>query len=323
MVAVIIPIKMTNENKENFRRTLDSLVSQIYTRFITVICEDKESLPTNEIIEKYSNKLTIAHLKNNSDNVGAGVARNLGLDWATAHNIESAVFLDADDLLLPHAMDQLTYELNHNLADVVINTNLFSEDHLYSEAKNHLKVWVTGNIYRLSFLNKFIIRFPYSFKTNEDLAFSLKVLSATSKIFYLKTPHYLVISNKFSTTSIGDSAKDVCGIDYVRAVRDVFDFHIINDLKIDTLLPNIFFCYNYSQSAFLQYRTTNSELINLLTPILTYLKTNKLLTTKTIEQYQDCFHHFFKKDGKLLSYPQNPVQWFSMLGIDFNELGEK
>lgn len=315
MVGIIIPVKLNNENdKEKFQRCLNSLCNQLYSRFITIICEDKDSIDCNDIITKYEKKLHIAFIKNETEYTGAGAARNVGLDWATNHNIESVIFLDADDILLPNGVDQLVYELNHNLANAVLNENLVLHKKVYGIDKTHLNVWITGNIYRLSFLNQYNIRFPTNFKTNEDVAFSLKIKGINEKLFYITTPVYLVCTSDDSTTS-SNGKFSVISIDYIKAIYEAFDFYIKHKLELNILLPNIIACYNFYQQALIFNKYNTIELEQTICPLLLYFINNQLLTKKSILESSNLIRNLFEFENKIYIYPQNFKEWLIDLGF--------
>ena len=317
MTGIIIPIKLKNETDlENFKRCLNSLCNQLYTRFITIICEDKDSIDCNNIITGYEKKLHIAFIKNETEYTGAGAARNVGLDWATNHNIESIIFLDADDILLPNGVDQLVYELNHNLANAVLNENLVLHKKVYGIDKSHFNVWVTGNIYRLSFLNNYNIRFPNHFKTNEDVAFSLKIKGINEKLFYITTPVYLVCTSEESTTS-SNGKFSVISIDYIKAIYEVFDYYIKHNLDLKQITSNIIACYNFYQQALIVNQYSPMELEQIMSPLLLYFINNKLLTKKVILDNNNLIHSLFELDNKVYVYPQNFKEWLIDLGFKY------
>lgn len=310
MVGIIIPIKLTKDNQNLFKQTLDSLMVQTNKKFITIICEDKESEPLDDFLNTYA-ALHIVHLKNETQYIGAGVMRNIGIDYAAAHRIESIIFVDGDDILLPNAVENLSYELSRNLADAVINNNLFMSDHIVQVADRHIKVWVTGNIYRTNFLVTNKIRFPETFRTNEDLAFmGLVNAIKNAKIFYIDTPVYLVIKNKASITSTSVTRYDVYGIDYIKAVRYTYDYYKENNIELDKLVPYILNCYNFCQQAKIFCRFHPMEMRQLMLPMLTELKEKGFLTRLAISQNKDRFNQYFEFEKIIYFYPQRVDEWF-------------
>lgn len=303
MIGVVIPVRLRDEqDSKNFIRTLNSLVQQTEQHFLTIICEDHNSqIPIKKIIEKFKDNLTIVHLtKPTSSPIGAGAARNMGIQWANQHRVEGIIFLDADDILLPHAVDALKYEFNHQLADAIFNKNIVEIDHLYHSAEKHTGIWVTGNIYRTSFLIQNNIFFPENFLTNEDVTFSLIVKEMSKKIFYIDTPVYLVCTNEQSTTSVSDTKKRVVSIDYINAIRVTFDYYIKKQIDIEPLLDNIYLCYNYSQQALILKITTIEELQELLIPMIQYVKSKNYLTKTEILKSRNLFKQYFDFDKQYI-----------------------
>lgn len=103
-----------------------------------------------------------------SQNGGPGTARNRGLKCATAPYI---MFLDADDVLMPHAIQTLTAALRSN-PDYVVGKTLREGANNTFEIVGHEQVtWLHGRVYRKEFLETFSIAFP-ELRMSEDLAFN-------------------------------------------------------------------------------------------------------------------------------------------------------
>lgn len=99
LVSVVIPLY----NAERFiAKTLDSVISQTFPSWEAVVVDDESSDSSPEIVQSYSlldDRIRLIRQKNK----GVGGARNTGLLEARGKYI---VFLDADDLLLPCALEQ-------------------------------------------------------------------------------------------------------------------------------------------------------------------------------------------------------------------------
>lgn len=103
MLSIIIPVY-------NGSKYLAETLSSIDYRDTDIIVVDDESTDnTVEIAKKFTNKVyTIAHS-------GPVVARNTGLNHADS---EFIMFLDADDILVPNAIQNLLTEIEDN--DIII-----------------------------------------------------------------------------------------------------------------------------------------------------------------------------------------------------------
>jgi hypothetical protein len=126
--------------------------------------------------------------------------------------------MDSDDLLYPHAVNRLVYEINHNNADVVSSAiwveKKYSTGNLIT-ANN--KTWLHGKIFRTQYLKENNIEFP-QIRTNEDLAFNLMAIENTKNFYIIKEPLYLFRDESNSITRSGDKSADILSIDYIRAI---------------------------------------------------------------------------------------------------------
>lgn len=103
-----------------------------------------------------------------SQNVGPGEARNRGLKSATAPYV---MFLDSDDVLMPHAIQTLTAALS-GVPDYVVGKTLREGPNNTFEVIGHEQVtWLHGRVYRKAFLDIYSITFP-ELRMSEDLAFN-------------------------------------------------------------------------------------------------------------------------------------------------------
>ena len=109
-ISVIIPLY----NKEkSIRRTIESLQKQTFQSFEIVIVNDGSTDNSVEIVNRIDDdRIRLI----NQDNAGPGAARNTGVKNAQA---EWIVFLDADDELLPDALEYF-YSIIQTHEDVVI-----------------------------------------------------------------------------------------------------------------------------------------------------------------------------------------------------------
>ncbi len=103
LVSVIMPFL----NAERFfRESIESVVSQTYSNWELLLCDDGASDGSTAIAREYASRVpkTIRHLEHpNHENRGASAARNLGLQAARGEYI---AFLDADDVWLPNKLSE-------------------------------------------------------------------------------------------------------------------------------------------------------------------------------------------------------------------------
>lgn len=140
--SVIIPLY----NKEKLiQRTLDSVLSQTYVSFEVVVVNDGSTDSSQTIVE--SNHDSRIRLYNKS-NGGVSSARNYGIEKAQNSWI---VPLDADDIMLPHALQTLAFMIEKYPQERYFSGRTKWGDHCkgayeFSKVKKtkypHLMIWL-------------------------------------------------------------------------------------------------------------------------------------------------------------------------------------
>ena len=244
MLGIVIPVY---KRKDCLREALESLTVQTMKRFYVIVVDDHSPEPLESVIDEFSDKLNIKYIYA-EENGGPGAARQIGLEACYKAGFDLVMFMDSDDLLFPHSVSRLTYEINHSAANVVSSG-------IWVERKNEPgyliqgdnKTWMHGKIYRTQYLKDNNIVFP-PIRTNEDLAFNLSALEATEDKAILEEVLYLFRDEKNSLTRSGENDSLVNGADYINAI-----FYAAKYLKEtiglnDQMLINIMNCYNYYQN---------------------------------------------------------------------------
>lgn len=136
--SVIIPLY----NKEKaIRSTLESVLCQSYPHFEIIVVDDgsTDSGPALVLSMKEGRIRLIRQ-----ENGGPGSARNLGISQA---KYEWVVFLDADDLMLPGALDTFASHLDdHPEADMIVgNFEMEDQDRIWTYHDKPLPPIVTNN----------------------------------------------------------------------------------------------------------------------------------------------------------------------------------
>lgn len=128
-ISVIMPVY----NGELFvQQSIDSLLIQSFQDWELVVVDDGSKDRTPLILEKYKDQRIKVFRQANQGEAGA---RNMGLQQATG---EYVAFLDADDLYLPNALEDLSVYLDsHPQFDVV-----FSDGDIFDE-NEHLLMSLT------------------------------------------------------------------------------------------------------------------------------------------------------------------------------------
>src|SRR5215212_9963596 len=103
LVSVVIPFL----NTENFiQEAIESVVAQTYENWQLFLVDDGSTDDSTRIAQEYTESYPgkIFYLEHpRHQNCGVSASRNLGISYAKG---EYVGFLDADDVWLPHALEQ-------------------------------------------------------------------------------------------------------------------------------------------------------------------------------------------------------------------------
>ena len=99
LISVIIP---TKNRCDLLRESLDSVLAQTYSDWEVIVVDDGSDDGTIEMLESFSDE-RVRFMKRDRMLAGAPVCRNIGAENARG---ELLIFLDSDDLLLPHALSK-------------------------------------------------------------------------------------------------------------------------------------------------------------------------------------------------------------------------
>ena len=102
-VSVIIP---THNRRVFVVQAIESALAQTYRNFEVIVVDDGSDDGTHEAIKAYQDKIRYVYLE---DNGGAARARNIGMMHSRGQYV---AFLDADDLMLPRHLAELTAMVN-------------------------------------------------------------------------------------------------------------------------------------------------------------------------------------------------------------------
>lgn len=107
--SVIIPLY---NRPEEVNELLSSLCEQTVGEFEVIIAEDGSSRKSDEVVEKYRDRLDITYFyKTNS---GPGLSRNACAERA---KYDYLIFFDSDCIIPPHYMETVTQALTENFTD--------------------------------------------------------------------------------------------------------------------------------------------------------------------------------------------------------------
>ena len=203
-VSIIIPIY---NNEENLDDCLKSIVNQTMFEKIEIICvNDGSTDGSQRIIQNYVNTNNNIVLLN-QENMGAGLARNKGIESAQGHYV---MFIDGDDFLAENdSVEKLYNGISDNDLDVccgnmlrLYNGRLVRRFETRRKYSNYRYEGVIDTdkfafpfihflcIYKRDFLLNKELRYPDR-RRGQDVAFCAEVLSKTSKIYHIDYPIYV------------------------------------------------------------------------------------------------------------------------------------
>ena len=175
MISIVIPIY----NKEKYLKDcIDSIIKQTYFNKIEIILindgsnDDSEKI-CNYYCDKYEN---IKYFE--QENQGVSVARNDGMSKATGKYL---FFMDADDCIEEHFIENATLNAESNNSDIVIVSNNAGLRNATLDKIYSLASWQC--FYRTSFLKQHnSIKFIPGLNNGEDSLFTLETLFYTNNI---------------------------------------------------------------------------------------------------------------------------------------------
>lgn len=222
MVNVVIP---TYKARDTLPAALDSLVAQTKKMFIVTISQDGDGEDYSDIIEEYERRGLHIRLIN-GPNGGPGVARQRGLD--AIKMCDYVIFMDADDMLFPNAIDTLYTEAKRTNSDVLSSDFIAEQQHESNRIMEVLKLpvtWCHGKIYRVQYLRENNIHFRDDIRMNEDSYFNLVAINCTDKKMKLQEPTYFW---RYNTNSI---TREGTHLDFFKKAWDLYVFSQVKALQ--------------------------------------------------------------------------------------------
>lgn len=256
MVNIIIP---TYKARATLPAALDSLVAQTKKLFIVTIVQDCDEEDYTDIIEEYRRRGLKLNLIKTPENLGPGGARQTGMDADSM--CDYFMFLDADDLLMPRAVEVLYSEAKRQDADIILSDFFAEKPHqpgIYLKARETPVTWFHGKIYKSAYLKQNNIRCLPELRLNEDSYFNLVAVNCTQKKFYVGEMTYLWRANSNSLTrgegltGFFKKSWDQYVLSQVRALQKIKE--IRGTLEIPTLAMTLINIYDQCMKAlFLDY----------------------------------------------------------------------
>ncbi len=260
-ISVIIPVYNA---AKYLSKCLNSLISQTFKNFEVLCINDKSTDGSLKILEEFAQKDERIKVINNEKNIGAALARNIGIDRAEGKYI---YFLDADDYIDEKYLECMAAKIEQQNCDVVLNLSVLSEsDGNQNEYKhpsvpeinksgefidnitiiNDFPCFIWARMYRKAFLNEHKLRF-LDIHTTDDVAFNVIVNVFADKTFVFcgENYHYTVSDFSLIGTAKFDNNIDLLHIkahsliyDYLKEQNKLDDrlklFRVYPFMKVDS-----------------------------------------------------------------------------------------
>lgn len=276
-ISVIIPVYNT---EKYLKRCLDSVINQTL-KDIEIICiNDASTDGSLNILKDYAAKDNRIKIIDLSQNVGAGKARNIGIENA---NGEYIGFIDSDDFIDLDFYEKLyskavsdnydvvkgnIYDYDDNTSNAVL-TDFYNQNGKIKQNKINFLYGFTSAIYNRNFIHSHNIHFPNNLSYFEDPYFSIQVAILSEHIGIADDAEYFYVRHFGSATKQIFSKKKT--VDFLQSVDEIMkyinnakieksDYIIVTSFLLNQLLP---YCYSTKLN-----KELNCFVIKTLTQIL-------------------------------------------------------
>lgn len=208
-ISVIIPVY----NAEKFiSKCLNSILQQKDSElsFEIIAINDGSKDNSLKILQEYSALYSNIKVVN-SENKGAGSARNLGIQSAEGKYLW---FIDADDYISEFSFKYLQDKVKQNKTDFIVFdynvvrenfssevVNIFLDNFSLSDYFFNAKsLFLWKHLYRSELIKKNNLKFIEDIKNIEDFEYNIKFFMVAETIYYIKKPLYNYFENMASTS---------------------------------------------------------------------------------------------------------------------------
>ena len=235
-VSVIMPAY----NAEDFiRKSLDSVVNQVYKNLEIIIVDDASEDNTKKIIKEYADKDERIQPFYQSKNKGVSAARNIGLKAVTG---DFVVFIDSDDEFTPDAIRRMVDMADKYNSDFIDSYHLlylqkkngkqvsFTEKKMpkktisFGSLKDNIKVldtytYITGKLIKKELLKD--LEFDESLSRYEDLVFEHQLKTRIKNYVLLNKPIYFYYQREGSlVNTLGK--KHLCYLEAAKIIKNIY-----------------------------------------------------------------------------------------------------
>lgn len=261
MLEIGIPVYKA---RDTLPKGLDSLVAQTKDNFIVCLSIDADGEDYSDIVDVYRARGLRIRVINADENGGPGIARQRILDTTQCDYI---MFMDADDMLLPRAVELLYVQAKIQNLDIVRSSFIKEErkggDRYITKDVNTI-TWFHGKIYRVGYIKEKNIRFLPDLRTDEDAYFNFVAWNSTKKRGDLGEMTYIWRDNPNSVTRC-NNIREYFSRTYNNYIRSQVEglkklFELNNDINnslVSQTLMNLY--YYYMNAKFLNLPLDETE----------------------------------------------------------------
>ncbi len=232
-ISVIIP---TYNYAYLISKAIDSVLAQTRPPLEIVIIDDGSEDDTKAVISRYENngKIRVVYIR--TENAGAAAARNLGIQKALG---DFVLLLDADDLLLPDAIETLLKPVLLDPTIELVVGGCFAVDRsgqkryrpmpsLKAQKRENFQAYLESKIsishgrfiVRREFFNQ--VKYPVDFRSSEDISV-FALLLATCNAWSVDHPMAVIFHHK---NSLRNNPEHILGVG-LKVVDAVFDKRLL------------------------------------------------------------------------------------------------
>ena len=270
-------------------RAIESLLAQTYKDWEMIIVVDASPDNTYNIALTYANKDNRIKVINNKENVGAGMARRIGIKNINS-NTEYTTFLDSDDYYKPELLEVLYKNAKETDADVIHPGHIIVENNKEIALVPKYKLCtgkdtvVSDNSGTNHFMNTFLFKkwlwdkVEYSDRRYiEDTPTLLQLLYYANSILHLDYAGYCYVQN---TDSLIHTASPIKNCIYL-LLHSVTSFEFgkkvdckqIIEASLNNFISNIYKLKEYQKipsynKEISQYKEEISEIFNFFIKII-------------------------------------------------------
>lgn len=112
------------ERMQFFKDTINSVINQTCSDWLMILVDDNSC---NEELDAYIKRVMLQHgrqmaIHKNTENLGAGQSRNIGIDMAADMGADVVMFLDSDDIAHPRRVERTRELFERDDVDVLYST---------------------------------------------------------------------------------------------------------------------------------------------------------------------------------------------------------